>query len=148
VVEDFSQTHKAEAHAEAQESTRAGDVGNPAHLFRLSKPLAVRLLDKYVDDCKVALGVVVDLGFNGKGQGFVVQPLPAPPIVFAVIDKIWKELKSRAKVWKVCSQWNSLQVVKNCNLKQMCFKLLTFGKLQVFESSFFPRMQNSSLSCV
>ena len=33
-------------------------------------------LDKYVDDCEVALGVVVDLRFDGKGQSFVVEPLP------------------------------------------------------------------------
>ena len=33
-----------EAHTEPQEATRAGNVGNPTHLFRLSKPLAVRLL--------------------------------------------------------------------------------------------------------
>ena len=138
-------------------------------------------LDKYVDDCEVALGVVVDLWFDGEGQGFVVQPLPfiqfdfnlskinliwfqlsskivkdqddrhspAPPIVFAVSEKIWKKLKSGAKLWKVRSQWNSLQVVKFFNLLQkMCFKLVTFSFLQVFESSFFPRMQNSSLSCV
>ena len=80
-----------EAHAEAQEATRAGDVGDPAHLFCLSKPLAVRLLssslkyaniedsanlDKYVDDCKVALGVVVDLRLDRECQRFVVQPLP------------------------------------------------------------------------
>ena len=35
---------------------------------------------------------------------------PAPPIVFAVVEKVWKKLKGGAEVWKVCSQWNSLQV--------------------------------------
>ena len=47
---------------------------------------------------------------------------PAPPIVFAVTEKIWKELKSRAKVWKVCSQRNSLQ----------SFKKITFVKFSDF----------------
>ena len=40
-------THKVstpEAHAEPQEAARAGNVGNPAHLLRLSEPLAVWLL--------------------------------------------------------------------------------------------------------
>ena len=44
-------------------------------------------LDKYVDDCKVALGVVVDLGFNCKGQCFVVQPLPLRIYFWKII--IW-----------------------------------------------------------
>ena len=33
-----------EAHAEAQEATRAGNVGDSAHLLCLSEPLAVWLL--------------------------------------------------------------------------------------------------------
>ena len=51
-------------------------------------------LDEYVDYCKVALGVVVDLRFNCKGQCFVVQPLP----LFR--DKEIKS-KSWSFIWKM-----------------------------------------------
>ena len=67
VIEDLGQTDEAEAHAEAQKSTRAGDVGNSAHLFRLPESLGVGLLDEDVDDGEVALGVVVDLTLDAEG---------------------------------------------------------------------------------
>ena len=51
-------------------------------------------LDEYVDDCKIALGVVVDLRFDCKGQCFVVQPLPL------FHDKEIKS-KSWSFIWKM-----------------------------------------------
>ena len=55
MIEDLGQTDEAEAHAEAQKSTRAGDVSNSAHLFRLPESLGVGLLDENIDDCQVTL---------------------------------------------------------------------------------------------
>lgn len=108
MVEDFSQTHKAKSHAKSQETSGAGNICNSAHLFSFPEPLAVRLLDKDVDDGQVALGIFVNLFFYCESQRFVVQPLPTPAIVLAVIQKVREELKSLAEIRKVGSQWNSL----------------------------------------
>ena len=81
MIEDLGQTDEAEAHAEAQKSTRAGDVGNSAHLFRLPESLGVRLLNEYVDNGQVLTCIVVNLELDLPGQGLVAQRLGAPSVI-------------------------------------------------------------------
>ena len=80
MVQDLGQADKAEAHAQAKQAAAAGNVGYPAHLFRLAEPLRVRLLDEDVDDGQVLPGVLVHVVLDGQGQSLVGYPLPPPPV--------------------------------------------------------------------
>ena len=81
VVGYFSQADKWESHAEPQQTTAAGNVGDPAHLLRLPEPLGVRLLDEYVDNGQVLTCIVVNLELDLPGQGLVAQRLGAPSVI-------------------------------------------------------------------
>ena len=53
----------------------------------LPEPLAVWLLDEDVDDCQVALCVVVDLRLHVPGQGAVADALRVPPVGGAAVSR-------------------------------------------------------------
>ena len=53
VVCNLCQADEAESHAESKKTSAAGNVRNSAHLFSLTEPLGVRLLDEDVDNGQV-----------------------------------------------------------------------------------------------
>ena len=53
MVCNLCQADEAESHAESKKTSAAGNVRNPAHLFSLTEPLGVRLLDEDVDNGQV-----------------------------------------------------------------------------------------------
>ncbi len=61
MVSYLRQRHEGEPHAEAEQTTAAGNVRDAGHLLGLAEALAVGLLDEDVDHRQVALGVQVDL---------------------------------------------------------------------------------------
>ena len=53
MVCNLCQADEAESHAESKKTSAAGNVRDPAHLFSLTEPLGVRLLDEDVDNGQV-----------------------------------------------------------------------------------------------
>ena len=53
MVCNLCQADEAESHAESKKTSAAGNVRYPAHLFSLTEPLGVRLLDEDVDNGQV-----------------------------------------------------------------------------------------------
>ena len=80
MVGDLRQGHEGEAHAKAQQASRAGDVRDAAHLLGLPEALRVRLLNEDVNDGQVLAGVVVHLVLQLARESAVVQTLTSPPV--------------------------------------------------------------------
>ena len=53
MVCNLCQADEAESHAQSKKTSAAGNVRDPAHLFSLTEPLGVRLLDEDVDNGQV-----------------------------------------------------------------------------------------------
>ena len=106
VVGDLGERDEGEAHAEAEQTAAGGDVGDAGHLLGLAEALRVALLDEDVDDGEVLVGVLVDLGLDGAGEGLVVEP---PAVVgAAVLGDVGHRLDDGAEVRVLGAQGKTL----------------------------------------